>query len=314
MKKTIILTLLTVAIGATITFYSCKKQETKIEKNEFNVNFKNNRLVFATKADYENVVNDPAPEIKNRFIETISSFEGFISAKEHINVSSKTVIDPTALDTLISDDYFRAMLNSDLIVQIGAYLYRVNPLTEKVYVLAAIYVTDDNPDNEYYDLVNENTKNKHIRVFSTDEDVLAIMENEDCSESGVAGTESHDYFYYNNTGCNPPIHLRFYCKVDFNRYGIYFSLYSEMKCVDNYGHNTNTDMAIEWSRRYKPRCKSEQGWWSGTSSVASDNKVKFQSYSGSTNLHHLQLRATFKHPSVGAQFGTFGTLQILKNY
>ena len=75
-----------------------------------------------------------------------------------------------------NDDFFSSLLNEDGVIQIGKFLYRINLETGLVAVLSEANLA------EYADLVSMNKKNKNIRIFTTQDDVI------DLAESGAEST------------------------------------------------------------------------------------------------------------------------------
>ena len=131
MKKTIITSIVLTSLSVGVLLFSCKKQETIQPQNQlngFNVSVKNDRLVFSTVADYQKAVDNPTAETRQNFLKTVNQLSFTPLNKKAINATGE-------LAALIHDEYFKTILNQDMVVQIGNHIYRVNPLTEKVYVL-----------------------------------------------------------------------------------------------------------------------------------------------------------------------------------
>jgi hypothetical protein len=194
---------------------------------------------------------------------------------------------------LIDDDFFKYMLNADLCIQIGKHIFRVNPVTEKVYDLPVA-----NAD-QYNDLVNENTSNANIKVFSTGDDVLELIENGEtsrklfCKESGI--DSKHAFVGDVHVG-NYSISLNLY----FNRFGIHFKLFAE-------GTTNGPDFVNMWVDMdpvfYHVRCDETVDYKSYDYPVA--NKQYFMSYQGAKNLNELWFKGRIKavlktNPAVSA--------------
>src|SRR3954471_15222273 len=120
---------------------------------KISVSVKNNRLVFATRADYERAVNESKPDVRGQVFERLKMLNGFTSLAATSGATERTAGGRPNPSALIADDGFRSLLNPDLVVQIGDYIVKVNPATEKVYVLPAAH------EAEYADLVAERTSN-----------------------------------------------------------------------------------------------------------------------------------------------------------
>lgn len=183
MKK---LTFLTVffAISFAVFFHACKnsksgklKEITTPESAIFNLSKRGNLLIFKSVEDYEKIIDNPTDSLMQQVLQAIYSLK-FNSISDYLIDTTNHLKDPAkfksllTIDTLFSDDYFKSLLNKDLCVQIGKNIFRINPLSEKVFILP------DSCINSYNDLINENTNNKDILTFSTEDEVLDLVEND----------------------------------------------------------------------------------------------------------------------------------------
>lgn len=279
-------------IISVILFSACKKEtktyltQTETSKStttnenllakEFNLNLVNNRLIFKTKSDYQKVVDNPSKEISDKFtlcLNNYSDFNSYSDFKKNKKITNK--------EDLFNDPYFESMLNADKIIQIGDFIYRINPKNEKVFVLSSKY------ENEYSDLVNENVDNENIKVYSTGDDVLDLVENNlagknvslFCPEGGVGGDA--DGVDFTVPGTNRTSRAA----VDFNRYGIYFSLFARI-----WPSVGGSEFVFDFNGtlgyiHYKVRCgaTADYGLITGGNQNQSSEQ-RFQSYQGSTNF------------------------------
>lgn len=270
-----------------------------------------NRLVFKTITDYENIVNQPTEQTKTKFLKTVNLLNGFTSFAKKQNTSTTLRTSTGELENLIKDDYFKSILNSDLAVQIGNNIFRVNPVTEKVYALPVA-----NAD-QYKDLISENTTNRNIQTFSTADNILDIIQNDGykaliCKQSGIGSY--HPFTGVINVDNAGTIQIS--GKLNFDRYGLYFTLYSEA--------NANANGLVEVTTEFSPvyyhvRCGATVGPYYLTSGYGSLSKYKvYQSYQGSKNLNEVYFRARF-HGKIILPNGTpftkdSGWIQIRVNY
>ena len=117
-------------------------------------------LIFKDQAIYEQVVFDSTTNAREKF-------RASILAMKHTTYSEYAKVNNISIaSSLIDDDYFADIVNKDRIVQIGNFIFKINIQSKSVYVLPAKDVAN------YNDLITENIKNKAIRVFSTEDDVL----------------------------------------------------------------------------------------------------------------------------------------------
>ena len=290
MKKLIYGTLFLAFVG--IGVIGCKKEviQNPIPKevktnSEFNISSDGRMLIFKTTADYKKVVNDPTAEIKSKFLKDLNKLK-YTSYSDLLSMSKSS-----ENDNLLGDDDLAQILNEDWIVQIGDYLYRVNKLTESVYVLPVVNIS------EYQDLVNENKSNKHIRKFSTEDDVVELAESGAegqkglfCGEDGV-GSRSEDAVHGSEIGKNTGVKS----KLRHSKYGIYFTI-----VMESYSNWALSQFKFEFpedpnQRRFKRRCETvEYVPYSGTNqwrSLMSVREAKYKIRENVSNFSKYHIRA-----------------------
>lgn len=302
MKKII----LSVSIIGITLITSCKKetktvlsqtetsQSNTITENllakELNLTLENNRLIFKTKADYQKIVDNPTKEVSDKLTQAInnySDFKSYADYKSENNISN-------AVD-LFNAPYFEAMLNTDKIIQIGDYMYRINPKKEQVYVLASKF------NSEYLDLVNENVANTNIKVYSTEDNVLELVENNSaskgtalfCNEGGIGGQADSETFTHSGLGRT--------AAVEFNKFGIYYSLFAHvwpLNSTDAFKFNFNGSVGYI---HYHVRCGSTADYATiSTGNNNSSSEQRYQSWQGSTNLNNMFFGVTIQDNSTNA--------------
>ncbi|MCC6182429.1 MAG: hypothetical protein IT237_11410 [Bacteroidia bacterium] len=120
-------------------------------------------LIFESSEAYESILSSTEPEF----------IEGFISTLKSMDLKSyQSMIDnnPNVKDE-IGDDFLASMLNEDLTLKIGKFLYKIDVNNEKVYVLAEKNISD------YQDLIDKKESNPNILVYSTEDEVIKLVEN-----------------------------------------------------------------------------------------------------------------------------------------
>lgn len=279
-KKLIILSLF-----LTVTFLTFAQQngeninDTQELINRNNITVIDGRIAFKTFEDYEKVVNLPSDRQAIELIAFIKSLSGF-----------KSIIQDTSAEKYknyyLNDPFFGMLLNQDECLQIGNFIFRIDPEREKVYVL------ETKNSNEYKDIIVKNIKNRHILIFSTGENVLELlrkrykMSNSPsptinawsmfCNQSGVNGAADGDNFILGNS--------TYRGTVDFNRYGIYFSLFARI-----YPSIGGNQFLFDFNGtlgyiHYQQKC----GWGAdyGILSTGTNQgaQQRYQSYQGSKNL------------------------------
>ncbi len=195
----------------------------------------------------------------------------------------------------IYDDYgvLSEILNEDKVVKIGKYLIKVDLHSEQVMVLEDIH------QHEYDDLVSNNPDNNNIMVFSTDDEVLELLEN------GSTGTINARI-----SSCDAPRadrdrrpgyprrgrRWRLDAKVAYQKAGIYFSLVAKGKTQKRrfrtWWRDYGGSCTIYYNCRFEVRC----GWAYNRSASASGlrGKAIFRPYEGSKGLAYYALHGQFR--------------------
>ncbi len=304
MKKIFFSALTCTAIVTTITIYSCKKEtvaQPQNSANDFNVSVIDNRLAFKTVEDYEKAMSNPTAETETKFLSTIKTITSSTSFNTTNNEHKDTRGVNTDMRPLIQSDYFRSILNSDCAVQIEDFIFRVNPISKKVFVLPVEY------KNEYNDLISENTTNEDVQEFSTDENVLEEVYSDQnaqrkirwpklkikikikfCHESGVDSRSQG----VTTVLIGGEYTVSFV--ISHNKYGIYFELRAYSSSTVGYG-----SFVHEWEVfYYHVRCASTVSYTNisnGSTTGVSEYKQKI--YSGLLNLNSYRLKGKCKHYS-----------------
>jgi hypothetical protein len=225
--------------------------------------------------------------VSDKLVQAINNYSDF---KSYLDYKTENNISDTV--DLFYDPYFEAMLNTDKIIQIGDYIYRINPKKEQVFVLASKF------NSEYLDLVNENIANTNIKVYSTGDNVLELVENNTasksaslfCPEPGIGWKGDGADFYSAGTQRR--------AAVDFVKYGIYFSLFARI--WPSIGGN---EFVFDFNGtlgyiHYKVRCGATVDY--GVISSGNQNQSaqqRYQSWQGSTNLTNLFFAFTPRYNS-----------------
>ena len=268
------------SILLTLTFVSCKKEvvpkkEVLGESEKQEMTSDGRMLIFNSSSTYESLVSNPDEKAQKEFLMKISKMN-------HITYAEKNEKE-TSID-LIDDEYFSSIINEDGIVQIGDYLYRINAVSEKVFVLPASHIS------EYSDLVCENKANKNIRQFSTGDCVIELAESGDagekslfCGEDGcgsdVQNTLGFSYAGFIGAG-----------KVRYLSLGVYFCLKAEAESNSNY---VRIYLNIEnaWD---KVKCGTAHGatsypWYQNNSTYSVQQE--FRKYYGIQPLNGMHIKA-----------------------
>ena len=252
-------------------------------------------ISFDSKEEYSKIFEDETI-ISNKGNEIgFSSLKSIVSDfdVEKINARTKGNLENPA-DT-IYDDYgvLPEILNEDKIVKIGDHLFKVDLHKEEVLVL------HEEHETEYNDLVASDYDNDHIMVFSTDDEVLELLEN------GSSGTINGRI-----AGCDDRRATRkkedrdpkngrrkkLKAKVVYQKAGIYFSILAEGKTQKRrlrvWWRDGGGRCTIYYDCKFGVRCS-----WA-YDEVASQNsrngKANFRPYEGFKALEYYYLRGSFR--------------------
>lgn len=226
------------------------------------------------------MLENGSEEIKRKLISDISQRKDFISMAENptklkqINsgrlASSGNPDTDDDVSDLLSSDLLSTVVNSEGIVGIGSYIFNVNLVTEKCYALHTIWYQPNGNKVKYYNLLNETSNNNYIFEFSTDTDVLDILEGSgnpmtkdqiDSSSyatrncGGVEKKKDNGTEYFPRYDANTRDRVE--CKVVYQKAGIYFALLGKLLFKANGQGNwqSRTDW-FQW--KFKPKCKDEK--------------------------------------------------------
>lgn len=255
------------------------------------VSVKGDRLAFASIEDYRRAVDQPSEETRSQLARTIAALKGFTSFAQRQSSATARQGYPGQVALLIQDEYFASILNSNLVVQIGDSIIRVSPSKERVYVLPAAN------EKDYRDLILGNARNKKIRVFSTNEDVLDAIQaggtgQPACREAGIGDLHSQA----------PAGSLT--AMAGFLRYGIYFTLFAMVSPHESSGFPYQLDFtggidANQGYVHYRVRCGDTVSQEISTSGSRVRTKQTFQAYQGSRNLSEVYFFYRLKDPATG---------------
>ncbi len=276
-----------------------QKQTLQVESSDsdFNISSDGRMLIFKTTEDYKKVVNNPTDEIKKKFLSNVSKMN-------HSTFLEKVIKEKT--EDLIDDDFFESIINEDAVVQIGEYLYKINPITEKVFVLPASKIT------EYDDLVNENKENINIRQFSTSDYVIDLAESGDAGEKGLfCGESGCGYQKQETDKVTIPGFGGQYKFEGYSRYlrlGVYFCLKADAS-----SNSSNIRIYIQYENSWdKVKCGSTHGatnhlWYQNNSTYSTDQD--YRKYQGIQPLNglHLKARVRCEVSTGGGNYETYFT-------
>lgn len=281
MKKTV-LKLITISC----LWYSCQKvtnEQKELREHGIEFNKEGNYLIFQSASDYENLADCEMDEHRQDVLKSIREVEGFKSLGDIDNSIAKSDRD------YISSDFLLTILNSDAIVKIGHYFYKIDKANERVLVMHETF------ENEMTDLIDKNLANSHIWKLSTSANVIDEMEGmstveppldgeeERCLESGIG--ERHVSIPLSDN-------LSKLAYADFNKWGIYFDLRATISPQGSWPSPYVFEFlggipSQQGYIYYHARCGTTASYSTSTSGTWQASSQKFQSYQGSKNLNKV---------------------------
>lgn len=272
------------------------------------VQIKNGILIFKTQAHYENLVHSDE-ETKIKFMKSLDERDDYISLKKkYLNEESilrESDQNARAIEALYieEDDLLGSMLNEYGVVGIEDYYFKIDSNGELVFVLPSLY------ESEMEDLIDGEWGNENVYVFSTDDDVLYLLDEGIkgtvdldnqvyftglfCSESGARGRKEANNEY------NPAVwgyNYRQDNKVVYQKAGIYFSLQAKIKTQKKslgIWWPYKSGLSIDYYVRYQAKCKSIQESFGITPSVF-DNVHSKRPYESTRGLSSYYYSVRFK--------------------
>lgn len=200
----------------------------------------------------------PEPNNERDDILSFEDRDAFENAIKSHKYKSKRISDTNSPD---HDDFF-SLLSPQGLIQIGDKIFRVDTLNKRVLVLDASH------ENELQSLINGDTTNPDIMIFSTHDEVLTLLEDGYTKSPTIASNarlrlfckarfaereKDEQMVYYGNDS------YRLDNKLVYQTVGIYFSLQakskSEIKGIIGWNDHP-ISMRIQYEASWTPRCQS----------------------------------------------------------
>lgn len=312
MRKSLSLATLAVAMF----FTGCQKdadQASPVAPPKSDVSVVDNWLAFKDRSSFETYSTSlsavPKEMTADQFLQNKESKLNFVSMRFADKNSLVKV--PNARTTMkengIEDDYLASMLSPEGILQIGAWICKLDIPNQKVY---ALHEKDKSLLSE---LKKDFPSHDKIKVFSTDDEVLPMLEEGEASKSSArvsilcfkeSGAKEDkddtdpDYYNTDNT-------IRLDKKLVYQKAGVYFSIQAKcqyQKLVAGIWWSTQGWLGGSWNGEYKVKCKGysyPQG--SGTNGGAGDDKSSWSQrlYESSNALNRYKVDVTFVNNTEG---------------
>jgi hypothetical protein len=214
---------------------------------------------------YTDLIDNQDAFVKMTLVQKLDDIEDYRSFKQlKIKGSSKSrvskVLSIKEEELIDTNDFITTLLNSDGMLRIGNYLFKINLAAETCLVV------DGDNEEDVADLISENTTNKKIMIFSTSDDVLYLLAEGSkgtisgrtelfCTQSGAPAKEDKGFDYESDR-------FRMDNKVVYQKVAVYFSLQAKTKIqyrsdLGVWVDNTDCNQRIRYFYRIKPKCRDE---------------------------------------------------------
>jgi hypothetical protein len=255
MKKLIYGTLFLALVG--IGIIGCKKeisskQETNnsqsVKEKSILYRVENGMLVLNTVDDFDQLIELSTDD----FNQTLKDLD-YISYVETLNANDVNTIE---------DGFLSVALNRNQTIQIQNYIYRINKASSKVFAIHKDHFSS------YADLIAENTSNKYVLEFSTEDNVFELLgevedtekalskkcqsskENNDGGWNEYADFTDSDNIY--GKGTDKRYKFKYRCMVRYDNWGVYRKLFTEFKHKESFGGTWDyTHVSIIYKVKYE---------------------------------------------------------------
>lgn len=294
MKKTKILSIFALLFTVAIAFYACKQTSKDVAPNQQEdaklqaKTFAQNRLIFDDVAEFEGTMNQ---------LNTADSTGLVVFLNDNANFTPLfiTKTDDELEEMEYDDESITYILNTDEIVQIGNWVYKIDMIGEKVYAMQDALNQDEN------DILNQKQAiDNLVFVYDTYDEVLDLTQlgeyaakRNPCGGETCLGYGKKDskmvYFTYKKA------EMRAKCKVKYQHAGIYKSLISKAKIEEKVRGNwdkASHEVTLNYEGTFKKRCKNTE-ILTGTYGPKNGPKHMKRHYSGTRCLAALELTTRF---------------------
>ena len=247
-------------------------------QSEFNISLKNNMVFFKSSEDYRKIIDNLTVDSEREIADIVTSLK-HKSYSHQFNNANRIAKDNPYKNTILE-----LLLNEGEAMHIGEHVYKIDPKSERVYVI------DSKRSFDYIDLYNQNIANSRITPYNTNLDVIVEVEEPAmwCSASYAPPKQQTSYVWYSpSTGVTKHQSMAKYFTL-----GIYFKLFGEISANTSksaYG-STPFEFVFDLGLGYihwKERCGSMADFatiTSGTKSGGSNPSTTFTTYQGSKGL------------------------------
>jgi hypothetical protein len=212
-----------------VSVIGCKKstvkpKEESIESQQLKTSLyrtDDKMLIFNTVPDFDAIIERAGEDLYSE----LKALE-FMSYAETLSSEQENVLD---------DEFLSWVLNKDLAVQIGNYIYKIDKPNSTVYALSVSQASS------YADLIAKNTSNKYVLTFSTEDNVFELLGEVESTEKGSnscrnSNQQVDNWFEYADfvdvdnvygNGSDKRYKFERKLKIKYDNWGIYRKFYTE---------------------------------------------------------------------------------------
>jgi hypothetical protein len=259
-------------------------------------------LVFETVNSFYEAAQDPDSARMHEVQDTIALYGSSFVPMNYNNDTSIT-------DSL--DEYLCSLLNTDGVIQIDNYIFKIDYLTQNCYAMNADYI------DELTDLINMNSGNAHVLAFGSDDDVLDILlgtsygydENQDghsdsrkwgwfCGDRGIG----HQKRPMNSAICITPANFTVIISAIIKNHGcgIYHWLNIKFQTIAQQNVSPNAVLFADGTTtlnadivKWTPNCNPEEVRGEISNFTLDKGIKKKPLYRGVAGLHKVWIRCTY---------------------
>lgn len=178
-------------------------------------------------------------------------------------------------------------------------MFKVDLKNKQVYALLASDA--DQNENLISKMKEDQPRDAKIRVFSTNDDVLDMIENGQlgessnqrvalfCGESGADSEKDEEPALYRDD-------LRLDCKVVYQKAGIYFSLQAKVQSQNRFAGNWYSQqdyLTLEYNVWYEPKCRDTVYDSNRINNGGLSSELNRRPYENTRGLHYYRYAAIF---------------------
>lgn len=290
-KVRIVLILLIAAVMAA----GCKKEEpcpvlkqpkSLLESITDEISVTEGILTFSSEEAYENFISGFVSETDGVAEEVLEASMDYVEGLNYTSLyaykHTQNATMQAEIDSVYGSEVIQHLLNSDYLLIIGDYIYRVNMYTSQVYAMELSNIANINL------LINEDDASAPIQVYSTEDDVLeevhnaadyamppAKMQKARCNEDGCGGTGLSGK---DTSAVSGGYHVT--TTIKYLKFGLYFEVSARVQAY--YGYplspvpvNPNLYVSLSLQRKCKTLINYGYKTYCGTANNGNTKKILY---------------------------------------